>query len=136
MSHPATKELTEPATAARGRAYGRRVNIALWTLQVLSALAFLAAGICKVAGAPMMVAEFEHIGLGQWFRHLTGLLEVLAAVALLVPRSTFHSATLLAMVMASALFAHAAVLGMATAMPAFILLVLNAAIAYFRRPWA
>jgi hypothetical protein len=59
-------------------------------------------------------------------------LELLAAVSLLVPRITFHSTTLLAMVMVSALFAHAAVLGIAMAIPAFIRLVLNVAISYFR----
>ena len=84
----------------------------------------------------MMVAEFELIGLGQWFRYFTGLLEVLGAVALLVPRVAFYGAALLATVMVGALIAHAAILGIAAAAPALILLVLNVAIAYFRRPAA
>jgi uncharacterized membrane protein len=34
-----------------------------------------------------MVGLFDAIGIGQWFRYLTGGLEVLGAVALLVPGS-------------------------------------------------
>lgn len=33
-----------------------------------------------------MVELFNEIGLGQWFRYLTGGLEVVGAVALLIPR--------------------------------------------------
>ena len=87
-------------------------------------MAFLATATYKLSGAPMIVAEFETIGLGQWFRYFTGLPEVLRAVALL------------ATVMVGALIAHAAILGMATAAPAVILLVLNVAIASLRRPRA
>ena len=105
-------------------------------MQALSALAFLATAAYKLSGAPAIVAEFETIGLGQWFRYLTAVLEVLGAVALLLPRSAFYGAALLATVMVGALIAHAAILGMAAAMPAIILLILNVAIAYFRLPAA
>jgi hypothetical protein len=33
----------------------------------------------------MMVESFDRIGLGQWFRIVTGLVEIVGAVALLVP---------------------------------------------------
>ena len=41
-------------------------------IRVLLTAAFLAAGLAKLAGAAMMVATFETIGWGQWFRYLTG----------------------------------------------------------------
>lgn len=46
---------------------------------------FLLAGGSKLAGVPAMVALFDAVGVGQWFRYVTGLIEVSSAVALLVP---------------------------------------------------
>ena len=60
-------------------------RIGAWTLQGIIAAAFLAAGFAKLAGVPFMVDLFEQIGLGQWFRVATGIVEVTGAVALLVP---------------------------------------------------
>src|SRR5260370_14092069 len=77
--------------------------IALWVLRVVVGLAFLAAGGSKLAGAPAMAAMFAKIGFGQWFRILTGLLEVTAAIGLFIPRYTLYAAATLAVVMASAI---------------------------------
>ncbi len=90
---------------------GKGLTISLWILRVLTALAFLAAGGAKLAGAPPMVAVFATIGVGQWFRVLTGLLEVAGAIGLLIPRATFHAALLLAVVMVGAVGAHLVILG-------------------------
>jgi putative oxidoreductase len=57
----------------------------LWAIRILLALAFGAAGAAKLAGVPMMVATFEAIGWGQWFRYVTGGIELTGAVLLLVP---------------------------------------------------
>ena len=54
-------------------------------MQGIVAAAFLAAGSAKLAGVPYMVGLFEQIGLGQWFRVVTGVVEVTGAVALVVP---------------------------------------------------
>jgi hypothetical protein len=70
--------------------------IALWGLQVGLATLFLFAGGSKLAGAPAMVALFEAIGIGQWFRYVTGLVEVTSAVALLMPSLAPFGALLLA----------------------------------------
>ncbi len=88
---------------------GRGVNIALWVLQVLLALAFLGAGAAKLSGAEMMVKQFETIGLGQWFRYLTAVLEIAAAVLLLVPRLSGFGALLLVPIMIGAAIAHVVV---------------------------
>ena len=47
---------------------------ALLAIKALLTLAFGAAGLAKLAGAEMMVATFETIGWGQWFRYVTGLI--------------------------------------------------------------
>jgi uncharacterized membrane protein YphA (DoxX/SURF4 family) len=110
----------------------KNANIALWALQILAAAVFLAAGIPKLLGAAQMVEVFQKVGLGEWFRYVTGLLEILGAIGLLIPRYTFYAACLLAVVMVGALVAVFAVLGVSPA-PAGVLLVVTATIAYFRK---
>ena len=115
-----------PATSGKGRL------ITVWVLQVATGLAFLAAGTSKLAGAQQMVEMFDKIGAGQWFRYLTGLLEVTGAISLFVPRFAFYGAALLVAVMAGAVFTHLTVLG-GSPVPAATLLVMSAIIAYLRK---
>jgi putative oxidoreductase len=111
---------------------GKASNIALWTLQVLVALAFAAAGSGKLLGGADMIALFDAVGLGQWFRYVTGSLEVLGAILLIVPGTSAFGSVLLACVMAGAVVAHLAVLHTAPTAP-FVLLALTALIAWGRR---
>ena len=62
----------------------KAMNIVLWILQILGALMFLMAGANKLAGNEQMVGMFDAIGIGQWFRYLTGGIEVLSAILLLI----------------------------------------------------
>ena len=116
-----------PATSGKGRL------ITLWVLSGLVALVFIGAGGAKLAGAAVMVDLFAKVGLGQWLRYVTGLLEVGAGIGLLMPRSAFYSAVLLALVMAGAFTAHVTVLGTSPAAPV-VLFVLTGIIAYLRKP--
>ena len=118
---------------ARSAASGTGRLIALWTLSALVALTFIGAGGAKLAGAAVMVDLFAKVGLGQWFRYFTGVLEVAAGIGLLMPRSAFYSAVLLALVMAGAFTAHVTVLGTSPAAPV-VLFVLTGIIAYLRKP--
>jgi uncharacterized membrane protein YphA (DoxX/SURF4 family) len=99
----------------------------------LAAVAFLGAGGSKLAGAQPMVDTFQKVGLGQWFRYLTGLLEVGGAIGLLFPRFAFYAALLLACVMVGAVVAHLTVLGGSPVAP-IVLLLITGAVAYIRRP--
>lgn len=111
----------------------RKSTVALsWLLRVLVALAFLAAGGGKLTAAPAMVTMFAAIGLGQWFRILTGVLEVAGAIGLLVPAVTFYAALLLVVVMVGAIIAHLSILG-GSPVPALALLLLSAGIAWLTR---
>jgi uncharacterized membrane protein YphA (DoxX/SURF4 family) len=74
-------------------------NVIGWILAVFLALVFALAGGIKLVGAPAMVQEFAQIGIGQWFRFLTGTLEVAGAVGLLIPRFRFWAALLIATIM-------------------------------------
>jgi putative oxidoreductase len=107
--------------------------IALWLSSGLVAFAFLAAGGSKLAGAAAMVELFNKVGLGQWFRDLTGMLEVAGAIGVLIPRYAFYAAVLLAIVMVGAIVAQVAVLG-DSVVPPLVLLGLTVVIATLRRP--
>ena len=85
-------------------------SIALWVLRVLLAAMFLFAAYMKLSGNPMMVAEFDTVGLGQWFRYVTGLIELVGAVTLLVPKTSLYGAALLLCVDAGAFVAQIAVI--------------------------
>lgn len=113
-------------TAPRWRGY------ALWGLKGLLAAIFLAAGGAKLVGAPMMVENFEHIGFGQWFRYLTGTLEVLGAVTVLLPATAGLAASLLACIMVGAVLTHLFLIG-GTFAPALLLLVLSLVVAWNER---
>ena len=124
-----------PSALSVRRPLSKGLNIAGWVLQGLAVAAFLAAGGSKLASAPAMVEMFAKLGAGQWFRYLTGSLEVTGAVALLVPRTAFYGAMLLAAVMAGAIVTHLAVLG-GSPIPALVLLVIVGTVAWLRRPTA
>ena len=118
-------------SAARKKAPGKVKNIALWILQVLVAFAFLGAGFGKLSGQPMMVEMFDKLGLGQWFRYVTGAIELGSAILLLVPRLTFVGAGLLVCTMTGAVIAHLLKLG-GSPVPPLVLLTLSGVIAWGR----
>jgi putative oxidoreductase len=113
-------------------ARSRWTSAALWVVRGLLALAFVAAGGAKLYGVPMLVDEFEHIGLGQWFRYVTGGLEIIGAILLLLPRKAALGAFLLICIMTGAVITHLFVIG-GSAVPAIVLLALNAVVAYAER---
>jgi putative oxidoreductase len=107
---------------------GRTGRIALWAVQVVLAGMFLLAGSSKLLGA----ALFDAIGIGQWFRYVTGLIEVGSAIALLVPSFAVFGALALVATMVGAIVTHLFVVGGSPAMPA-ILLLGSAAVVWNRR---
>ena len=111
---------------------GKIINVGLWILQIGAAGMFLMVGFFKLSGDPQLVGLFEGIGLGQWFRYLTGSLEVVGAVLLLVPRLSGLGALLLVGVMLGAVATHLFVVG-GSPLPAVILLIVTGVITWGRR---
>lgn len=107
----------------------------LLAIRALLTLAFLAAGIAKLAGVEMMVGTFETIGWGQWFRYVTGLIEVGGAILLWVPGLQALAAAALLCTMIGATIAHFTLLG-PSAVPAIVLGVLAAITLWATRPGA
>jgi putative oxidoreductase len=110
---------------------GRASLIALWLTQVALAVMFLMAGGSKLAGVPAMVSLFDALGLGQWFRYVTGVIEVASGIALLVPAAALFGAMLLIPTMLGATAANL-FLGQSPAAP-LVLLIVAAAVAWTRR---
>ena len=96
--------------------------IALWVVQIALAGLFLLAGGSKLVGAPAMVALFNTIGIGQWFRYVTGFIEVGSAIALLVPSLAIFGALALVPTMVGAVATELFIVGDSAVPPAVLLL--------------
>ena len=101
---------------------GRAALIALWVVQIALAGMFLLAGGSKLLGASAMVALFDAIGIGQWFRYLTGLIEVGSALALLMPAFAVFGALALVPTMIGAIATQLLIVGGSPVPPAVLLL--------------
>jgi uncharacterized membrane protein YphA (DoxX/SURF4 family) len=110
----------------------RLKTIGFWALKLVLAALFLLAGGAKLTSAPAMVEVFEQVGLGQWFRYFTGLLEVAGALLLLWPVTTGLGAVMLLAVSIGAAVAQLLVLH-EDVIHAIVLAVPLAAIAWFHR---
>ncbi|MGQ4600013.1 DoxX family protein [Nocardia sp. R6R-6] len=128
----ASISIADPADATRP---GKVRNRTLWTLQILFGLFFvIVSGLPKVTGQSDAVRIFDEIGFGDWFRYLTGAVEIAGGIGLLVPRLSGLAAAGLSITMVLAAATQAFVLH-APAMAPFplVLAVVFAWIAYQRR---
>ena len=105
----------------------------VWGVRILLALAFGVAGVSKLAGVPQMVQVFDAIGFGQWFRYLTGAVEVVGAALLLMSATGFLGGLLLTATMVGAVATHLVLIGGSPA-PATVLGLLSAFVAWRQRP--
>jgi putative oxidoreductase len=126
MSHALS--FTQPTSVRRGRSG----VIALWVVQIALAGMFLLAGGSKLLGAPAMVALFNTIGIGQWFRSVTGLIEVGSAIALLVSSTAVFGALALVPTMIGAV-ATELFIARDSAVPAAVLLLGAVGVVWARR---
>lgn len=101
-------------------------------LRALLTLAFVGAGGAKLAGVEMMVGTFDAIGVGQWFRYVTGAIEMGAAALLWLPGRQAFASALLGATMVGAVLAHLLILG-PSAVPAVVLGLICAAVLYLHR---
>jgi putative oxidoreductase len=114
-----------------GATPGKALNVTLWVVQALVALSFLAAGAGKLMGRPDMVALFEAVGIGQWFRYVTGILEITGAVLIVVPKTRSIGAALLIPIMLGAI--ATSIMLHSTVIPALVLLLLSSFVVWGRR---
>lgn len=83
----------------------------LWQTQTMLTVAFVAAGGSKLIGTIQMASVFDQIGVGQWFRYVTGFIGIAAGLGLLVLRTAPYAAGLLSITMLCAIGIHLYVIG-------------------------
>jgi putative oxidoreductase len=98
--------------------------VVVWTLRVLLALLFVYLGVAKFGDSRVWTEIFEQIGFGQWFRYVTGAVEVTGGLLLLVPKATLPAVTMLACTMVGALVTHVFVIGVGRPSVMVLLLLL------------
>ena len=105
-----------------------------WILRIAAAAVFVSVGISKLESDPFWVTMFAQIGLGNWLRYLTGVLQVAGGLLLLTRRTVLAGAVLTGVTMAGAVVAHLFVLGtgVAGAIIPFVLLLFVCAVALRR----
>ncbi len=109
-------------------------NIVGWVLQILLGVFFLISGVPKLMGEANAVAAFENWGFPGWFLMLTGALEVLGAIGLLIPMTAGWAASGLVLLMLGAAWTHISNNeGLAVLVP-LLFAALLAVVAYLRWP--
>lgn len=91
---------------------------------------FIAIGATKFKGDPggEWYHAFERIGIGQWFRVATGLIQVLGGMLMVAPQTRTYGASALAVTMVGAAIVDVAVLGSLLVIVPLMLLFLIAAV--------
>ena len=97
----ATALTRQEASSRPGVAVPRRplAPVLLRMLEFAMGALFLYLGGAKLLGSPAAVRLFHDIGWGQWFRYVTGVVELTGGLLLVVPRLAGVSALLLMTVM-------------------------------------
>ena len=88
-------------------------DASFWVIRAGVALVFVAIGVDKFDSRPHSewVVIFARIGLGQWFRVVTGWVEIIGGLCLLPPMTRRAGAAMLGATMLGAAIAHVTVLG-------------------------
>lgn len=86
-------------------------SIFTWILRMVAALIMLQTLYFKFTGHEQSVKLFTILGMEPWGRIGTGILELIAVLLLLIPRTTLYGAGLGLGLMAGAIFFHLTKLG-------------------------
>lgn len=119
------------ATESPLRSRSRGLNITFWVLQVVLALVFALSAVMKFTAAPQAMEVFEAMGTASWLPYVIGPLEVVGAIALLIPRLSGLAAAAFVALMIGAVLTH--LIWGGSVVLEIVLLVLSAVVAYGRR---
>lgn len=90
---------------------GKGTRLLSWACQLIAAAILGQTLFFKFTGAPESVYIFTTIGMEPWGRIGTGVVEVIAVILLLLPRTSAAGAALAIGLMAGAIFFHLTRLG-------------------------
>lgn len=91
--------------------HSRAFTILSWTLRGLAAVLLLQTLFFKFTGAKESVYIFSTLGMEPWGRIGSGVVELIAATLLLVPRTAVYGAVISIGVISGAIFFHLTKLG-------------------------
>ncbi len=111
----------------------QKKSIGAWVVAGLLAIAFVGAGAMKLSGAPEMVANFARWGFPDGFVYVTGGIEVLGGLLLLLPRTSPVGVALMIPTMLGAILTHVVAAEFGAIVPPTVLLGLVALLGYLRR---
>lgn len=86
-------------------------TIVYWILRLVAAVIMLQTLFFKFTASPESVYIFSTLGMEPWGRIGTGILELIASILILVPRTTAFGALLAVGSMSGAIFFHLTKLG-------------------------
>lgn len=87
-------------------------TIGTWALRIIAALILLQTLFFKFSAADESIYIFSTLGMEPWGRIGSGVLELIASILILYPRTTFIGAALGAGLMSGAIFFHLTKLGL------------------------
>ena len=85
--------------------------IAVWVLRIIAAIIMLQTLFFKFTASDESVYIFSQLGMEPWGRIASGVLELVASILILIPRTTFFGAVLAIGLMLGAIGAHLTKLG-------------------------
>jgi len=97
--------LTQQGTADSG---GAAFDAIEWALRLGVAIVYVGIGCEKVFPwrDSYWVKMFAEIGFGQWFMYLTGTIQIIGGLLMILPRTALFGAALLACTMIGAILTH------------------------------
>ena len=85
--------------------------IAVWVLRIIASIIMLQTLFFKFTASEESVYIFSQLGMEPWGRIATGVMELIASILILYPRTTFFGAVLAIGLMLGAIGAHLVKLG-------------------------
>lgn len=84
------------------------IDFAELALRFALGLGFIVLGNAKLTESPnsLWVKMFHQLGAGQWFQYFTGYMQIAGGLLMLIPRTYYVGAGLLACTMVGAVAAH------------------------------
>ncbi|RZK56102.1 MAG: DoxX family protein [Pedobacter sp.] len=89
----------------------KKQNIFIWAARLIAAIILLQTLFFKFSAAPVSIYIFTELGIEPWGRIGTGILELIASILILIPKTTVYGAILGFGLMAGALLSHLTKLG-------------------------
>ena len=81
-------------------------TIFIWVLRLIAAIILLQTLFFKFTASEESVYIFSTLGIEPWGRIASGIVELIAALLILIPKTTAFGAVLAAGVMSGAIFSH------------------------------